>query len=53
VLGVRREPDTRFVEVLNAWLDMNRGTGQIREWMIQGIEKAGVKREDIPAELSF
>jgi polar amino acid transport system substrate-binding protein len=52
-LGVRREPDTRFVEVLDAWLDMNRGTGQIREWMIQGIEKTGAKREDIPAELSF
>ncbi len=52
-LGVRREPDTRFVEVINAWLDMNRGTGQIREWMIQGIEKTGAKREDIPAELSF
>jgi polar amino acid transport system substrate-binding protein len=52
-LGVRREPDTRFVEVINAWLDMNRGTGQIREWMILGIEKTGAKREDIPAELSF
>ncbi|MCW3474973.1 transporter substrate-binding domain-containing protein [Limobrevibacterium gyesilva] len=52
-LGVRREPDTRFLEVLNAWLDMNRGTGQIREWMIAGIEKTGARRADIPAELSF
>ena len=52
-LGVRREPDTRFVEVLDAWIDMNRGTGQIREWLIAGIEKTGAKREDIPAELSF
>lgn len=52
-LGVQREPDTRFVEVINAWLDMNRGTGQIREWMIDGIEKSGGRREDIPAGLSF
>ena len=52
-LGIRREADTRFMEVINAWLDMNRGTGQIREWMIAGIEKTGAKREDIPTELSF
>ena len=52
-LGVRREADTRFVEVVDAWLDMNRGTGQIREWMLAGLEKVGAKREDIPAELSF
>lgn len=52
-MGVRREPDTRFKEVVNAWLDMNRGTGQIREWMIAGIERTGAKREDIPADLSF
>lgn len=52
-LGVRREADTRFVEVMNAWIDMNRGTGQIREWLIGGIEKTGIKREAIPAELTF
>jgi polar amino acid transport system substrate-binding protein len=52
-LGIRREPDTRFVDVLNAWLDFNRGTGQIREWMIGGLEKTGATRESIPAELSF
>ena len=52
-LGVRREPDTRFVDVVNAWLDFNRGTAQIREWMLQGLEKSGAKREDVPKELSF
>jgi len=52
-MAVQREPDTRFVEVVNAWLDMNRGTGQIREWMISGIIAAGARPEDIPAELSF
>ncbi len=52
-LGVRREADTRFREVVDAWLDMNRGTGQIREYMINGILKAGARAEDIPPELSF
>jgi polar amino acid transport system substrate-binding protein len=52
-LGVQREPDTRFVEVINAWLDMARGTGQIREWMVTNIIKFGARPEDIPAELSF
>lgn len=52
-MGVRREPDTRFKEVINAWLDMNRGTGQIRQWMIEGILKTGAKESDIPADLSF
>lgn len=52
-LGIRREPDTRFVDVINAWLDFNRGTAQIREWMLQGLEKAGARREDVPKEMSF
>jgi polar amino acid transport system substrate-binding protein len=52
-IGVRREPDTRFREVVDAWIQMNRGIGQIREWMIQGILKSGARPEDIPAELTF
>ena len=51
--GLQREPDTRFKEVVDAFIDMNRGTGQIRDWMIQAILKSGAKAEDIPAELSF
>lgn len=52
-LGVRREPDTRFVEVVNAWIDYNRGTGQIREWLLGGLGLIGVKPEDIPPEVTF
>ena len=51
--GIRRENDTRFADVLNAWIDYNRGIGQIREWMISGMELVGGKREDIPPEMSF
>ena len=52
-LAVQREPDTRFREVVDAWLDMNRGNGQIREWMLVGMEQLGVKRDELPPELAF
>lgn len=52
-LGVQWEPDTRFKEVLNAWLDMNRGTGQLREWMLEGLAQNHVSRDQVPATLTF
>ena len=51
--GVRREPDMRFVDVVNAWIDYNRGVGQIREWLLGGLALNGVTREDVPAEVVF
>ena len=51
--GVQREPDTRFVEVVNAWIDFNRGIGTIRDQMIGGLALNGVTPEQVPAELSF
>ena len=38
---------------IDAWLDMNRGTGQIREWMLDGLAKYGVTRDQVPASLTF
>jgi hypothetical protein len=38
---------------VNAWIDFNRGIGSIREMMIAGLALNGVKREQVPAELSF
>jgi polar amino acid transport system substrate-binding protein len=52
-LAVQREPDTRFREVVDAWLDMNRGNGQVREWMLEGLAKAGVAPELVPSSLTF
>ena len=51
--GVRREADTRFVDVVNAWIDYNRGVGQIREWLLGGLALNGVTREDVPPEVVF
>ena len=52
-LGLQREPDTRFREVVDAWIEMNRGTGQIREWMLEGLAKYGVTRDQVPPSLTF
>jgi polar amino acid transport system substrate-binding protein len=51
--GVQREPDMRFAEVVNAWIDFNRGIGTIREQMIDGLALNGVTPEQVPASLSF
>lgn len=51
--GIQREPDTRFVEVVNAWIDFNRGIGTIREMMVNGLGLNGVTPEQVPAELTF
>ncbi|HEX5325849.1 MAG TPA: transporter substrate-binding domain-containing protein [Acetobacteraceae bacterium] len=52
-LGIPQEPDVRFEVVLNAWLDFNRGIGQLREWLIDGLGQMGVKRDQIPSSLTF
>jgi polar amino acid transport system substrate-binding protein len=52
-MGMQRESDTRFREVLNAWVAMSRGSGLIREWMLLGLEKAGASRDQVPESLSF
>jgi polar amino acid transport system substrate-binding protein len=52
-IGLQREPDTRLREVVDAWLDMARGTGQIREWMLDGVAKFGVTRDQLPPNLAF
>jgi polar amino acid transport system substrate-binding protein len=52
-LGIQREPDPRFADVINAWIDFNRGTGQIREWLLDGLAQFGVTREQVPSTLSF
>ena len=51
--GIRREPDTRFRDVLNAWIDFNRGVGQIRLWLLDGLKLDGVKASDVPPDVTF
>ena len=52
-LGVRREADTRFIDVINAWIDYNRGIGQVRDWLLGGLALSGVTPDDVPPEVTF
>ena len=52
-MGVRREPDTRFDDVINAWVDYNRGVGQVRDWLLAGLALNGVTPDDVPPEVTF
>jgi polar amino acid transport system substrate-binding protein len=52
-MGIRMETDKRWRDFLNAWVDFNRGTQQIREWLYDGLAINGVKPEDVPADVEF
>jgi len=52
-MGIRMEPDKRWQNFLNAWVDFNRGTQQIREWLYAGLAINGVKPEDIPPDVEL
>lgn len=52
-MGIQWEADTRFRDVLNAWVDYNGGVGQIRQWVIEGLALEGVKASQLPEDLTF
>jgi polar amino acid transport system substrate-binding protein len=52
-MGIRMEPDKRWRDFLDAWVDFNRGTQQIREWLYAGLAINGVKPEDIPPDVEL
>jgi polar amino acid transport system substrate-binding protein len=52
-IGVRKEADRRWRDFLDVWIDFNRGTGQIREWLINGLSPVGLTVADVPAEVTF
>ena len=50
-LGIRAEADQRWRDFLNAWIDYNRFSGQILDWVGAELAKTGIKREDVPSDL--
>ncbi len=49
-LGVRVETSPRWTNYLNAWIDYNRASGQIMDWITAELAKGGIRREDIPQD---
>ena len=52
-MAVRREVDKKWRDFLATSVEYNRGIGQMREWFQKGLSLAGVKPEDVPAELNI
>ena len=52
-MGIRMEPDGRWRDFLNAWVDYNRGIQQIRQWLYDGLAINGVKPEDVPPDVEL
>ncbi|HSU07110.1 MAG TPA: transporter substrate-binding domain-containing protein [Acetobacteraceae bacterium] len=49
-MGVQQEPDRRWRDFLDAWVDYNAGSRQVADWMRTGLLKMGVKADTIPAD---
>lgn len=52
-IGIRKEADRRWRDFLDVWIDYNRGTGQIREWLLGGLAPVGLAVADVPPEVTF
>lgn len=50
-LGVRRESDNRYLDVVNAWVDHVVGYGQFADWYLDALAPLGLTRATIPAEM--
>jgi polar amino acid transport system substrate-binding protein len=48
-MGVQEEPDRRWRDFLDSWIEYYRGTRQIGAWMREGLLAMGVKPANIPA----
>ncbi|WNJ87991.1 transporter substrate-binding domain-containing protein [Bosea sp. 685] len=51
--GVRAEDSARFRTFVDNWLEFNRSSGVMSEWITSSLDLVGVKREDIPADIQF
>jgi polar amino acid transport system substrate-binding protein len=51
--AVPYDDDRRFRGVVDAWSEDNRGTGQIRNWIMAGLAKLGIEPSDLPPDVSF
>jgi polar amino acid transport system substrate-binding protein len=49
-LGVQEEPDRRWRDFLDSWIEFNRGSRQIGGWLRDGLLAMGVKPESIPPD---
>ncbi|HEX5328119.1 MAG TPA: transporter substrate-binding domain-containing protein [Acetobacteraceae bacterium] len=49
-MGLQEEPDRRWRDFLDAWVDYNAGSRQVADWMHRALLKMGVRPETIPPD---
>ncbi|MBV8889409.1 MAG: transporter substrate-binding domain-containing protein [Alphaproteobacteria bacterium] len=47
------DEDGRLREVVNAWCEDNRSSGQTREWILGALTETGLKTDVLPPDLAF
>ncbi|HEY0120954.1 MAG TPA: transporter substrate-binding domain-containing protein [Rhizobium sp.] len=52
-VGFRREEDKTLRDFVNIWIDINKGTGYIRDTIVRNMELVGVKESDFPPGVSL
>lgn len=51
--AIQYDRDGRFRQFINAWIDFNRGSGQVREWILAALADMGIQESDVPAGMDF
>ena len=51
--AIQYDRDGRFRQFLSAWIDFNRGSGQVREWILASLGEMGIAPSDLPPDMDF
>ncbi|MGE0716953.1 MAG: transporter substrate-binding domain-containing protein [Alphaproteobacteria bacterium] len=51
--AIQYDRDGRFRQFLAAWIEFNRGSGQVREWILASLGDMGIEQADLPPDLEF
>ncbi len=51
--AIQYDRDGRFRQFINAWVEFNRGSGQVRDWILGSLGDMGIERSDLPPDLEF
>ena len=51
--ALQYDRDGRFRQFINAWAAFNRGSGQVREWILAALGEMGITPADLPPDMDF
>lgn len=51
--AIQYDSDGRFRQFLSAWIDYNRGSGQVRQWILASLGDMGIQPSDLPKDMDF